>query len=119
MPKIQPTSEQLQGAPRNRAEVLVAISTGVLSLDEVLSLAGSDVGLDLRSLPLREVLENLPGVDARSVLARLRDFSYPDAAATRLGDVLNARSLALLTDVILADSRTTINNWPFVAGGAR
>ena len=102
-------------SPRRRAEVLVAISTGVLSLDEALSLAASDIGEDLRSLPLRDVLENLPGVDARSALARLRDFGYPDAATTRLGDVLNARNLALLADALLVDEDQTssVDNWPF------
>lgn len=117
MTRRQPATKNLRGAPRQRAEVLVAVSAGVLSLDEVLSLAGSDVGLDLRSLPLRDVLENLPGVDARSVLARLRDFGYTDAATTRLGDVLNTRSLALLADAVLADDLTTISNWPFITRG--
>ena len=100
-------------SPRNRAENLVALSTGVLSLDEVLSLAASDVGLDLRSLPLRDVLENLPGVDAAPVLARLRDFGYPDVATARLGDMLTTGSLSFLADALLADHATSVNNWPF------
>ena len=100
-------------SPRNRAEVLVAISAGVLSLDEVLSLAASDVGEDLRSLALRDVLENLPGVDAAPVLARLCDFGYPAAATVRLGDMLNARSLSFLSDALLVDQATSVNNWPF------
>lgn len=108
-------------SPRNRAEALVAISTGVLSLDEVLSLAASGVGEDLRSLPLRDVLANLPGVDAAAVMARLRDFGYRAAATAGLGDMLNIRHMSLLADTLLADDDQTTgaDNFPFVTGGAR
>jgi hypothetical protein len=102
-------------SPRNRAAVLVAISTGVLSLDEVLSLAASGVGEDLRSLSLRDVLENLPGVDAAAVIAGLRKSGYPTAARARLGDILDARGLSLLIDAMcIVDRNTTVGNWPFV-----
>ncbi len=102
-------------SPRNRAQALVAISTGVLSLDEVLSLSASGAGEDLRSLPLRDVLENLPGVDAAVMLARLRNFGYPSAATARLGDVLNIRRMSLLADALLVDGdrTTSVGNWPF------
>jgi hypothetical protein len=106
-------------SPRNRAEALVAISTGVLSLDEVLSLAASGVGEDLRSLPLHDVLENLPGVDAPSVMARLRDFGYPAAATAGLGDIINIRHMPLLADALLVDEDATVGNWPFVERTSR
>lgn len=105
-------------SPRNRAEVLVAISTGVLSLSEVLSLAASSVGGDVRALPLREVLSNLPGVDARAVLARLSTFGFPSPNTIRLGELLINSRLSILADVILVDLRTPpVEEWPFTTGG--
>ena len=101
-------------SPRSRAEILVAINAGVLSLDEVLSLAASSAGEDLRSLPLRDVLENLPGVNTASILARLRDFGCPDVESVRLGDAINTQNLSFLADAFLANNSATLGNWPFV-----
>ena len=107
-------------SPRNRAQALVAISTGVLSLDEVLSLAASPVGEDLRSLSLRDVLANLPGVDAASVINRLHKSGYRTARTARLGDILDARSLSFLTDALsIIDRTATVGNWPFVERTSR
>ena len=102
-------------SPRNRAQALVAISTGVLSLDEVLSLAASPVGEDLRSLSLRDVLANLPGVDAASVIEGLHKSGYRNARTARLGDILDAGSLSFLTDALsIIDRTASFGGWPFV-----
>jgi len=106
---------RLNGSPRNRAEVLIAMSTGVLTLDEVLTLATSSIGEDLRGLPLRDVLENLPKTNARSVVTSLENFGFANASSSLIANVLDPKRLHLLADAILVNDRTSPSaEWPFV-----
>jgi hypothetical protein len=63
---------------------------------------------------------NLPGVNAASVLTRLRNLGYSSAATARLGDVLTIKRLAFLADALLVnnDQPALATEWPFTAGGA-
>lgn len=109
-------SQRLNLSPRNRAETLVAMSTGVLTLDEVLALAMSPVGEYLRTLSLRDVLENLPKVNARSVVASLDAFGFTKASSALIANAIDPRRLPLLADALLVDDRSAPSpEWPFVA----
>ena len=57
-------------APRTRAEILMALNSGFISVADVVHLAVSEVGKEIRPITLKAVLTDMPRTDARTVLAR-------------------------------------------------
>jgi len=101
---------------RNRAEALVALSTGVITFDEVLSLAATQSGRDLRILRLRDVLRDAKGVNAKAILERLEAYGMKGPQEIKLRDVLTQRNMAMLIDAMGHNTREAPNpDWPFVS----
>lgn len=105
-------------SPRTRAETLVAVNTGVLSISDVVHLVVSGLGNEIKPLTLKTLLANTPRTDAKSVLARLEIFGYKSADDARIGELVDPRNRALLADVLTCDSRTAPSPvWPLPSSG--
>jgi hypothetical protein len=101
---------------RNRAEALVALSTGVITFDDVISLAATQSGRDLRVLRLRDVLRDTKGVNAKAILERLESYGMRCPQEIKLRDVLTQRNMAMLVDAMSHNTRQAPNpDWPFVS----
>lgn len=100
---------------RTRAEALISLSTGLLTLPDVLSLASSDLGKDLRVLTLREVLVNAKGVDAKTILGRLDRYGLKNPSSLKLRELIDkTQLLILLSDALTAEDRDLpTQQWPF------
>jgi uncharacterized membrane protein YccC len=107
--------KKLGAQQRNRAEALVALSTGVITFDDVLSLAATQSGRDLRILRLRDVLRDAKGVNAKAILEMLEEYGMRCPQEIKLRDVLTQRNMAMLVDAMNHNTRQAPNpDWPFV-----
>ena len=97
-----------------RAEMLKALSTGVLSVSDILAFAAAEIGRDARVLTLGEVLRSAKGVNARVVVRRLEGYGLKNAATLRLREVIDPARLALIADALSGkDREPPTSQWPF------
>lgn len=110
----------LSRSPRTRAETLVAVNTGVLSISDVVHLVTSDAANEIKPLTLKALLANAPRTDARLILDRLEGFGYKSVDDARIGDLADPKRRALLADVLTSDRRTTPSpTWPLPSVGTQ
>ena len=107
-------------SPRTRAETLVAVNTGVLSVSDVVHLVVSDAGKEIGPITLKTLLANAPRTDARTVLARLESLGFKSIDDARLSSLVNQENREMLADVITVDDRTSPSPvWPVLTVSAK